>query len=564
MKGELFCVINIFNFQVFKNRYHLTNFLILLCLALIASYVPFLGHFVNISHDGVYHLARFQQITEAFKAGEIPQVLNFKYVSPSSYSGVAINSFYPWITGLIFIIPNLIFHNPLWAIACGYVILNFITLLSIHQLLTYLKVNGLALYTGIIIYEFNNFHMLDLYSRMAIGEVIAYAFFPLVILGLLMIEHHNKYGYLFLGLSLGLIINTHILSFIIALILVVIYGLIIIFKRTDFKYKFIQLIKAGITSFILGFYVIYNIIFISMNNGFLSPPKYITPLNPDNTLQAILSSSLAEQQSAAWNLGAPVTILLLSLFILSLFKSATAWKRWIIASAILFFIIFSWLPYNLIATSPIGLIQFTARLLAIVVLLMAIGSSLFIQKGYLRWSSITIINIFIIAVSLTATYNFHYNYLYQNTGGHVKLSSSNYYQTLETTHTFTDYLPTKNKQSKIVALNGVDFNKATIVSKTTTIDSVSFKINSKSNQTITLPVALYKDLHYVIYTNGNKMSVSKSNIATVKVKTGTNKIVVKSIGNYHLFALIISLFSLIGLLLYIFWSYIKNYNEIML
>lgn len=95
----------------FKNKVNYIDIMLIVVLGIIATIVPFLSHFYNISTDGVYHLARFQSIADSLKDNLIPTTLNFKYVAHNSAIGVAINSLYPWLTGLIFIIPNLIFQK---------------------------------------------------------------------------------------------------------------------------------------------------------------------------------------------------------------------------------------------------------------------------------------------------------------------------------------------------------------------------------------------------------------------------------------------------------------------
>ncbi|WP_305775140.1 hypothetical protein [Lactiplantibacillus plantarum] len=203
-----------------KQKYnYIFEFLILICMSFISTYFAFSGHFFNISHDGVYHLGRFLNVADSFRNLNFPEVVNLTHVSINSYPGVATNSFYPWLTGIIFIIPNLLFSNPMWALFFSFFILNIFTIISINSLLSYLTSNRLAVFTGIVIYQFNNYHFIDLYSRVAIGESIAYAFFPIVLLGIIKINHSDKFGFLLLGLSMGLLVNTHILTFLYAVLL---------------------------------------------------------------------------------------------------------------------------------------------------------------------------------------------------------------------------------------------------------------------------------------------------------------------------------------------------------
>lgn len=156
-------------YRFLKNKINYIDVIVVFGLAIISTIIPFLSHFYNISPDGIYHLARFQSIADSLKNNELPNTLNFKYISQNSAAGVAINSLYPWLTGLIFIIPNLLFQNPMWGLAAGFLILNIITILTIKSLISYVSSNRLFIYTGITIYQFNNYHFIDMYSRSAIG-----------------------------------------------------------------------------------------------------------------------------------------------------------------------------------------------------------------------------------------------------------------------------------------------------------------------------------------------------------------------------------------------------------
>lgn len=141
---------NLYRFM--KNKVNYIDIILVIGLGVISTIIPFLNHFYNISSDGIYHLARFQSIADSLKDNLIPTTLNFKYVAHNSAIGVAINSLYPWLTGLIFIIPNLIFQNPIWGLGAGFLVLNIITILTTKSLIQYVSSNRLIIYTGIIIY----------------------------------------------------------------------------------------------------------------------------------------------------------------------------------------------------------------------------------------------------------------------------------------------------------------------------------------------------------------------------------------------------------------------------
>lgn len=518
---------------------------VVIFLAFLATFVPFLGHFFNISVDGIYHLSRFQQISDVLKSHNFPQVVNFKYISRNSFAGVAINSFYPWLTGLIFIIPNMLLHNPIWGLACGYFILNLITILSIGRLLSYLKLNSFSIFTGIIIYEFNSFHFIDMYSRVALGEAIAYAFFPIVLLGLMMIDNQDKNGYLVLSLGMGLIINTHILSFLFAVGLVVGYIFFAIFsKRKNMANKLFQIFTAAGLSFVLGFYVIYNNLFLSIRNVISLPAKYLVPLDANSSLQALLSNSMEEHQTSAWHLGLPVTVLIFILFILSFQKDRRIWKNWVLISSVLYLLLFSWLPFDILKNNPLETIQFMGRILCIVALLFSVGVGYFVQAKEIRYRTFGIVNMLIVIFTLAAMHQLHYNYLAPSTS-HVAINSKNYYSLLENSSTFDDFLPAKHiKQSNILSTN----SQFRLIAQKSEINSVSYSIESKEFTLLKLPVVTYNGLNYKVYNNGTPIRINPGQILEIPIHSGRNNITVKSIGNYHMLAFLITALGFVGVI----------------
>ncbi|KRL06135.1 hypothetical protein [Liquorilactobacillus hordei] len=99
-----------------------TSFLV---LAIIATVPAFLGGYFKVTYDGGVHLTRWESIYQALKHGKLPVLVNF-----IGFQGIAnaYTGLYPWITSLLFILPRFIFTtNPIAALFCGFVLLNFMT-----------------------------------------------------------------------------------------------------------------------------------------------------------------------------------------------------------------------------------------------------------------------------------------------------------------------------------------------------------------------------------------------------------------------------------------------------
>ena len=531
-----------------KNKVNYIDIMLIVVLGVIATIVPFLSHFYNISTDGVYHLARFQSIADSLKDNSIPNTLNFKYVSQNSAIGVAINSLYPWLTGLIFIIPNLIFQNPIWGLAAGFLLLNIITISTAKSLMSYISSNRIIIYTGVVIYQFNNYHFIDLYSRSAFGESIAYAFIPLVFLGILQIYDAKKTGFLVLGLGMGLLINTHIISFIFGLLIIFISILHRCVTKNMTRHELIAFCKAGLVGILIGLYAIYNLLDVYLLNNIVEPFKTIKMLDMNTMLTTLLNNDIKSENSIGWNLGLPVTILLISLLILA-YKAQqnSTWKIWIISAGVIYLFIFNWWPTESLVNTPLSIIQFYGRLFVIIGLLISIGFVLFLNHHTVSTKRLVLLNLLIIAFSLSAIYQNHYNYwTYRQS-----LNSSNYYTTLKNRSTFSDYLPAKGSKTNVSVL----FDENITVPKQTklTNNSVYFKVKANKNKTVSLPVVMYNGKNYNIWVNNVQTQSLSAKLLRVKLTKGTNTIKLASTNNKNELLLIVSVGSFIGFSSYLFF-----------
>ena len=97
--------------------------------AVFASYPAFCTHYFKATFDGQIHLIKFEAVTEALKHFTLPQLVNFM-----GYQNVgeAFNGMYPWLSGLIFIIPRLFISEPIYALFAGFVLLNLITMVNTY------------------------------------------------------------------------------------------------------------------------------------------------------------------------------------------------------------------------------------------------------------------------------------------------------------------------------------------------------------------------------------------------------------------------------------------------
>ncbi|WP_273714163.1 hypothetical protein [Leuconostoc mesenteroides] len=548
-----------------KQKYnYIFEFLILICMSFISTYFAFSGHFFNISHDGVYHLGRFLNVADSFRNLNFPEVVNLTHVSTNSYPGVAINSVYPWLTGIIFIIPNLLFSNPMWALFLSFFILNIFTIISINSLLSYLTSNRLAVFTGIVIYQFNNYHFIDLYSRVAIGESIAYAFFPIVFLGIIKINHSDKFGFLFLGLSMGLLVNTHILTFLYAVFIVILFIIyLFLFDRKYLLDKLIQIIKSSIVAIFLGMYTIYNLVHMITNNHIEEPLKFIIALSPSGVFMSTINNEIGEQGAQNWSMGLPVTLLVIFLGTYCLVTKSNYWKVYGSFSILFYFSLFTWIPYNLIKDSLLANVQFLGRLLIFVLISLSIGVSYLItfRKKNIKVSLIFGLNVVIIIFSLSALYNYHYNYFGPGTF-HSKINSENYYGMIDNSGTFADYLPKNIEKDNSNTKQNQNDNKKILKIVNSSPKEITYSAYSAKNVDYQIPFITYRGLNYVISSNGQKVYMSgNAKFIKVRLHRGQNKIIIKVRHNNSVYLLVVSMISFIILVICMVFIKFKLMHE---
>lgn len=157
------------------------NFSFILLLSLVLTLSAFWHGTFSLTYDGKIYLGRIQQVYESLKGLHLPPMINF--IGQDHNLG-AMTAMYPWLSSIIFIIPLLILKNGFYAFFTGFVILNVITGIKFYLLARHLSKNKLYIYLGTIIYIFNSYHIEEMFVRNAIGEALAYAFFPIVVLGL--------------------------------------------------------------------------------------------------------------------------------------------------------------------------------------------------------------------------------------------------------------------------------------------------------------------------------------------------------------------------------------------
>ena len=516
--------------------------LFFLVLAFISTYPAFIGHFFKLTMDGQIHLIRFESVADAIKNKELPPIVNFM-----GYGNVGevFNGMYPWLSGLVFIIPRVLLSSPMHALLIGFYLLNILTILNVYLLVRKLSNNYYIRLIGVILYQLNAYHLTLMYSRNALGEALAYAFLPLLMLGCYLIWNNKKIGILYLALGMGMIINSHMISSILAFLLIIIAEIYRIFARKLNLKEIVYLISAGILSIPIIIFTVTNITNIALKNRIATTWRGLNSIDMWESLKAMLQNNITDR-GVIFNIGIICFVLLCVLLVTSIVsKSDESWKKYILGAGIIYMLTLNIIPLpTSLPQTAIGIIQFTGRLLSIVMILLTVGCVLFLKENSNRVNTKSSFIFLFMMMSLLAigSVRTYHNIVNDDPIRHY-INNDNYIEEISKPKDGAmDYaLIRKNKQA---ITNGITPKFS--VDKVS-YNSVTLRIKEKTNQ---IPFFLYKGIPYEVKLNGKNVKIDTGGILNIKTKRG-DMIQISSEAtwwNYITFGV-----SILTLLLIIFW-----------
>ena len=170
-------------------------YIIIVLIALLLSAPLTVKGFFN-SHDGIYHFSRNYATNNAILEGQIPPLIVSNFCKGFGYGW---NIFYPplgtYINGFFSLLLSDI--NAMKLTIFFAIVMSGIAMFKLMKKITQNK--DLSLITSII-YMSSTYFLSDIYCRMAMGEVIAYVFFPILFYGLYDIFYDKGYKNYYLAI----------------------------------------------------------------------------------------------------------------------------------------------------------------------------------------------------------------------------------------------------------------------------------------------------------------------------------------------------------------------------
>lgn len=248
-----------------------------------------------------------------------------------------------------------------------------------------------------------------------------------------------------------------------------------------------------------------------------------------------------------------VGLILIIFLCVELFKKDKIgnWVPWTVFAVILFICTTSWLQLEntRLKDSVFGNIQFLGRISALIVLLITIAITIYLEEQKVHKKYILlIISFLLILMGVDSILQFHLKKNDDPIRFYVK-SDENFVRIAhEQIHGLRDYtLVDKNN-------NNILYTEANtgIKNYSGTSNSATFEVKAKEKIT-TVPINMYKNVDYHLYVDGKKKKFqSDKKILTINLKKGNHKIKLVSKARYSEYiSMFVSCVSLIGCGLFI-------------
>lgn len=545
--------------NIFKSNYPVMislSVLIVLPMILLAPMIH--THTISYGADTWFHMMRIYEMRNSLKDGSIFGTIGNVFTFGSA--GQAINGMYPSATLRILVLTTN-WLSPVNQVYGIMILILWIT--SVCNLYVFYKLGVpkfQALLAAITMTYILSFYLII--KSGSLGLAISIGLVPLVFYGLFLIQSNDykerKKAALIIGIGIGLIFLTHVMSAMFGVIIVIMSAIWdLIYK----KHNFLNYVFSGFMSMIIGLPTIVTI--LMMGKETLPVASF------EKKARSILNffSPLWDAHSGTAYLGwTSLTVLAVIYVITSLLISEKHLKFKIIA---LLNIV---MGTNLGYSSIMNFIQFPERfwifgtLLCVFVLIIECFNGN--EKGMIRSIIISIL------VLISAT-NIAYNYyqklgkqvLWQNTSrvydrNNTKIDSDSYkYGEFKKLRTYIDYLPIQQKRTALLPPKAstpskemldvnfskntrpTGFNKSSIkVNKKGNIvaynkmiitkvkrNSVCMRVKISKNTKYDLPFWAYDSNKYVVYDNGKTLDykISSEGRLSVSLVEGGNKIKIK-------------------------------------
>jgi len=513
--------------------------------------------------DMVYHVGRLISLKSSFQSGVI-----IPNISTSNFGmiGYGINLFYPWVTMVPMVLISLVVHDPITAYYCGLVFFMFVSFCLSHYVMQKFSHSETQAIVFSLIYSLANYRLIDVFSRADLAEYIATIFLPLAFWGFYetFFKNYKKWPVLAAGMSLLLL--SHVLTTVIVAVFFIVILITCWFMASDYRKRLKAVGAAIITSILASAIFLFPFLSEIFYQKYQQPSPFV--LQGKDPIKLLYSSLINNADRSidgnVYNIG---IILLIALVLgIFFFKSFNKLYRSIYLLAVLSFVmVMQIFPWFIFQKTPLNIIQFPFRFLAITTLLMSVVAAklfviIFASSNSLKQTSWAIGILSVVLMGLwTNSVNgaLHKDYL----------TSANQIVTKKSINTkgiyegyFEQYSPAtaqpymKDIEGHVGYLNQQKIPMQLVPNK----QYLELKLNDlKKGTKIDLPVVKY--CYSTVKINGQSVPVKKSHRGTITLQTTKNYQTARinvgyKVGFLSWFSLIVSLLTWLWVLLEIIYK----------
>ena len=179
-------------------------------LATIFACYPYLNKLNITAHDILFHVSRIQQIALGLSNGHFPVLIHTGLVEGLGYGN---SLFYP---ELFLYFPAILINFGISTLSAYKIFILATTFATFWTMFIttkkIFKKNEVAVISTLL-YTFSLYRIVDVYTRAAVGEILAFVFLPIVVLGCYELLLGDKKKWWILPLGIFGMVNSHIISF---------------------------------------------------------------------------------------------------------------------------------------------------------------------------------------------------------------------------------------------------------------------------------------------------------------------------------------------------------------
>lgn len=573
-----------------KNKLLLSNFFNVCMIIIVSGFLfglPIFQNEMTWRTDAYFHLSRIFDLSNYLRNFQVPLIVN---LYSFANTGQAINGMYPFfsITPLLFITSHL---SPIQQ----YFTMNWLFILS-GSLLNYFvfqkmgasKIRSLA--SVMVIASFINIYAFSSFSLQGVWSI--YFMFPLAVLSISKLTENNWWYVLTLSMSISFMLNTHLLSALLSTLLLIFYYTYIFLKSKNKLQILIKTFVSVLVFIILSLSTLINIVSISKDSLTSLETFQLTDgtVNIEQMLHSLTNPSI-------FGVSVPSifgSLLLLDILFVFFWKQLNSNTHIIFVLALILQIIVSpYFPWDLLQKTPISTIQFPARLvpLILIILVIALATDKYFDNiklimGILLFSCLLTLSFqtsntaaklhFPFFPSQLSSYdheefdllNFRENTLLTNSD----LKNSTFYRL----KTYPEYMPKKvnshdNRDSDSVNKHIIFINNKPItnVSVYVTGNTINYAFKNYVSGNVDLPLWKYTAVNYsTLHYSNQPLKLSKRHTITLNTKKTkliqvrvTNSQIVNSSFWITIFAWISSLIAIMMKLVYFRTTNSINYKN---